>query len=149
MVVVPQPLTLSPLVGEVSRLDNLPVVARALNPLVLQNYGLVESILSPPVSSDLTVLSQCFLHMWSGVQDTDTSSKWYLCYLLWFVAMLVSFFILPVTTWKAETKGGTEAVDEADDEDDEDEDEETHAGPEEPGRPASLPPVVAQGGTVG
>ena len=58
--------------------------------------------------------------------------------------MLVSFFIQPVTTWKAETKGGTEAIDEADDEDEEDEDEEAHAGPEEAGGPASFPPVVPQ-----
>ena len=65
-------------------------------------------------------------------------------YLVWYVAMSLSLFPLSVTTWKAETKGGTEAIDEADDEDEEDEDEEAHAGPEEAGGPASFPPVVPQ-----
>ena len=64
--------------------------------------------------------------------------------------MFLALFTLSITTWKATTKDGTEAVDEDDDDEDDDEDEEPHAGPEEARGPASLPPVVGQspsGGT--
>ena len=65
--------------------------------------------------------------------------------------MFLALFPLSTTTWKTETKDGTEAVDGDDDDDDDDEDEETHGGPEEAGGPARPPPVVVQapsGGTV-
>ena len=138
---------LSSVVGDVSCLENVPIVARALDPLVLQNYRLVEVILPPPVSSHFTVLAHCVL--FTGLQRlTCHYNKWFylVWYVVWYVAMFLVLFTLSTTT-----KDGTEAVDEEDEDDDDDEDEETHAGPEEASRPASPPPVVGQspsGGTV-